>query len=71
MERQIKEVLPLHIGYTLSLIHISGVEQVLTNGLSTMVSTITVVGPLLTIILMISLGWNYFKMLLELSLIHI
>lgn len=41
------------------------VEQVLTNGLSTMVSTITVVGPLLTIILMISLGWNYFKMLLE------
>lgn len=43
----------------------AGVEQVLTNGLSTMVSTITVVGPLLTIILMISLGWNYFKMLLE------
>ena len=33
--------------------------------MSTMVSTITVVGPLLTIILMISLGWNYFKMLLE------
>ena len=43
----------------------AGVEKVLTNGLSTMVSTITVVGPLLTIILMISLGWNYFKMLLE------
>lgn len=43
----------------------AGVEQVLTNGLSTMVLTITVVGPLLTIILMISLGWNYFKMLLE------
>ena len=43
----------------------AGVEQVLTNGLSTMVSTITVVGPLLTIILMISLGWSYFKMLLE------
>ena len=43
----------------------AGVEQVLTNGLSTMVSTIPVVGPLLTIILMISLGWNYFKMLLE------
>ena len=43
----------------------AGVEQVLTNSLSTMVSTITVVGPLLTIILMISLGWNYFKMLLE------
>ena len=30
-----------------------------------MVSTITVVGPLLTIILMISLGWDHFKMLLE------
>ena len=30
----------------------AGVEQVLTNGLSTMVSTITVVGPLLTIILL-------------------
>lgn len=43
----------------------AGVEQVLTNGLSTMVSTITVVGPLLTIILMISLGLSYFKMLLE------
>ena len=37
----------------------------LQNGLSTLVSTITVIGPLLTIILMISLGWNYFKMLLE------
>ena len=43
----------------------AGVEQVLQNGLSTLVSTITVIGPLLTIILMISLGWNYFKMLLE------
>lgn len=35
------------------------------NGLTTLVSTITVIGPLLTIILMVSLGWNYFKMLLE------
>ena len=43
----------------------AGVEQVLQNGLSTLVSTITVIGPLLTIILMIALGWNYFKMLLE------
>lgn len=43
----------------------AGVEQVLTNGLTTLVSTITVIGPLLTIILMISLGWNYFRMLLE------
>lgn len=43
----------------------AGVEQVIQNGLTTLVSTITVIGPLLTIILMISLGWNYFKMLLE------
>lgn len=43
----------------------AGVEQVIQNGLTTLVSTITVIGPLLTIILMVSLGWNYFKMLLE------
>ena len=43
----------------------AGVEQVLQNGLSTLVSTLPVIGPLLTIILRISLGWNYFKMLLE------
>ncbi len=43
----------------------AGIEQVLSNGLTTIVSIISVVGLLLMIILMISLGWNYFKLLLE------
>ena len=43
----------------------AGVEQVLTNGLATIISTASVVGLILIIILLISLGWNYFKLLLE------
>lgn len=43
----------------------AGVEQVLSNGLLTIVSTVTVVGPVLVLILLIALGWNYFKLLLE------
>ena len=43
----------------------AGVEQVLNNGLLTIVSTVTVVGPILVLILLIALGWNYFKLLLE------
>lgn len=43
----------------------AGVEQVLTNGLATIVSSVTVVGPILILILLIALGWNYFKLLLE------
>lgn len=43
----------------------AGVEQVLTNGLVTIVSTITIVAPILVLILLIALGWNYFKLLLE------
>lgn len=43
----------------------AGVEQVLSNGLLTIVSTVTVVGPILVLILLIALGWNYFKLLLE------
>ena len=43
----------------------AGIEQVLTNGLVSIVSTITVVGPILILILLIALGWNYFKLLLE------
>ena len=43
----------------------AGVEQVLTNGLVTLVSTITIVAPILVLILLIALGWNYFKLLLE------
>ena len=43
----------------------AGVEQTLKNGLTSLVSAITIVGLLLMIILMIALGWNYFKLLLE------
>ena len=43
----------------------AGVEQALTNGLVTIVSAATVVGLILILILEISLGWNYFKLLLE------
>ena len=43
----------------------AGVEQVLTNGLATIISAASVVGLILIIILLISLGWNYFKLLLE------
>lgn len=43
----------------------AGVQQVLSNGLTTIVSIATVVGLLLLIILMIALAWNYFKLLLE------
>lgn len=43
----------------------AGVEQALTNGLTTLVATASVVGLLLILILLIALGWNYFKLLLE------
>ncbi len=43
----------------------AGIEQALVSGLSTLVSTLSVVGVILQIILMIALGWNYFKLLLE------
>lgn len=43
----------------------AGIEQVLANGLTTIIATVSVVGLLLLIILEISLGWNYFKLLLE------
>lgn len=43
----------------------AGVEEVLTSGMTTLVSTVTVVAPILVLILLISLGWNYFKLLLE------
>ena len=43
----------------------AGIEQALTNGLTTLVSVSTVVGLILLIILMIALTWNYFKLLLE------
>ena len=43
----------------------AGIEQTLTNGITTLVSVATVVGLILLIILMIALAWNYFKLLLE------
>lgn len=43
----------------------AGVEEVVSNGITTLVSGITIVGLILMLILMISLGWNYFKLLLE------
>lgn len=43
----------------------AGVEQALTNGLATIVSAASVVGLILILILLIALGWNYFKLLLE------
>lgn len=43
----------------------AGVEQALANGLTTIVAIVSIVGLLLLIILEISLGWNYFKLLLE------
>ncbi len=43
----------------------AGVENALKNGLTTFISIVTVVGLLLLVILMIALGWNYFKLLLE------
>lgn len=43
----------------------AGVEQALSNGLTTIVAIVSVVGLLLLIILEIALGWNYFRLLLE------
>ena len=43
----------------------AGIEETLTNGLTNIVIFGTVVGMILLIILEISLGWNYFKLLLE------
>lgn len=40
-------------------------EEVISNGLVTIASTITVIAPLLLLILLISVGWNYFNLLLE------
>ena len=43
----------------------AGIENVLSSSMVTLVSTISIVGLLLQVILMIALGWNYFKLLLE------
>jgi murein DD-endopeptidase MepM/ murein hydrolase activator NlpD len=43
----------------------AGVENVLKSGLVTLIGELSVVGLILMLILEISLGWNYFKVLLE------
>ena len=43
----------------------AGLEETLSNGLLTIASTVTVIAPILLLILLISIGWNYFKLLLE------
>lgn len=43
----------------------AGLEQVLTNGLISLLSALTIVGLILMLILLISIAWNYFKLLLE------
>lgn len=43
----------------------AGVEQTLSNGIASFVAITSVVGTLLILILLIALGWNYFKLLLE------
>ena len=43
----------------------AGIEQALTNGLTSIIAVASVVGMILILILEIALGWNYFKLLLE------
>ncbi len=43
----------------------AGIEGMLRNGLINFVSFVSVVGEILILILIIALGWNYFKLLLE------
>ena len=43
----------------------AGLEATLTNGLTTIISVASVVGLILILVMEISLGWNYFKLLLE------
>ena len=43
----------------------AGIEGVLRSGLTSLLASSSVVGLILIIVLMITLGWNYFKLLLE------
>lgn len=43
----------------------AGIEQTTKAGLSTIASVITIIPIILMLILLISLGWNYFKLMLE------
>ena len=49
----------------------AGVGNALSNGLTTIISVVSVVRLLLLVILEIALGWNYFKLLLETVEIYI
>ena len=55
------------MGLTMTAEHFTfaGLEQVLTNGLISLLSALTIVGLILMLILLISIAWNYFKLLLE------
>jgi len=55
----------MEIGLTGEDFTFAGVEQTLSNGLSTILSMASGVGLLLLVILEIALGWNYLKLLLE------
>lgn len=43
----------------------AGVEAVLESGIVTVIGIMSVVGMIVLLVLMVSLGWNYFKLLLE------
>ena len=43
----------------------AGIENVISSSLNLLVAAVSIVGLLLEVILMIALGWNYFKLLLE------
>lgn len=43
----------------------AGVEETLSNGIANIVAITSVVGTILILVLLIALGWNYFKLLLE------
>lgn len=43
----------------------AGIEQTLQSGIVTLISVATVIGTIILLILLIGLGWNYFKLLLE------
>ncbi len=55
----------MDITMTASDFTFAGVEQALTNGLTSIIAVASVVGLILVLILEIILGWNYFKLLLE------
>ena len=55
----------MDITMTASDFTFAGVEQALTNGLTSIIAVVSVVGMILVLILEIALGWNYFKLLLE------